>query len=95
MSIQEQWKQIATAEIEELRWAKGLEFVEVAGSEGRPSDCTTGLHKATRLHKAKECTTHPLKQEVHGHFSGEDYEPYEMVYSELYASQLPTVERAL
>jgi hypothetical protein len=47
------------------------------------------------LHKAKELTKQELKEEVYRYFTGEDYEPYEMVYFKLFESQLPIVERAL
>jgi hypothetical protein len=47
------------------------------------------------LHRAKECTKQELKEEVYKYFTGEDYEPYEMVYFKLFESQLPVVERAL
>ncbi len=45
--------------------------------------------------RAKECTKQELKEEVYKYFTGEDYEPYEMVYFKLFESQLPLVERAL
>ena len=32
---------------------------------------------------------------MHKYFTGEDSEPYEMVYFKLFESQLPVVERAL
>ncbi len=53
------------------------------------------LNSATWLHRAKECTKQELKEEVYKYFTGEDYEPYEMVYFKLFESQLPVVERAL
>jgi hypothetical protein len=40
-------------------------------------------------------TKQELKEAVHKYFTGENYEPYEMVYFKLYESQLPVVERAL
>ena len=89
MSIHDQLKQIPQPEIEELGWSKALELAKVAKSEGRRFD------SATWLHKAKGCTKHELKEEVHKYFTGEDYEPYEMVYFKLFESQLPIVERAL
>jgi hypothetical protein len=89
MSIHDHLKEIPTVEIEELGWSKALELAKVAGSEGRHFD------SATWLHKAKGWTKQELKQEVYKYFTGEDYEPYEMVYFELFESQLPTVERAL
>jgi hypothetical protein len=89
MSIHDHLRQIPTAEIESLGWSKALELAKVARSEGRRFD------SATWLHKAKECTKQELKEEVYKYFTGEDYEPYEMVYFKLFESQLPIVERAL
>jgi hypothetical protein len=89
MSIHDHLRQIPTEEIESLGWSKALELAKVARSEGRHFD------SATWLHKAKESTKQQLKEEVYKYFTGEDYEPYEMVYFKLYESQLPVVERAL
>jgi hypothetical protein len=89
MSIHDHLRQIPTAEIEELGWSKALELAKVARSEGRHFDC------ATWLHRAKESTKQELKEAVYKYFTGQDLEPYEMVYFKLYESQLPVVERAL
>lgn len=89
MSIHDHLKSIPTEEIEALGWSKALELAKVARSEGRH------FNSATWLHRAKECTKQELKEEVYKYFTGEDYEPYEMVYFKLYESQLPIVERAL
>jgi hypothetical protein len=89
MSIHDNLRQIPTGEIESLGWSKALELAKVARSEGRHFD------SATWLHKAKECTKEELKEQVYKYFTGEDYEPYEMVYFKLFESQLPIVERAL
>jgi hypothetical protein len=89
MSIHDHLKMIPTAEIEGLGWSKALELAKVARSEGRHFD------SATWLHRAKGSTKQELKEEVYKYFTGEDYEPYEMVYFKLYESQLPTIERAL
>jgi hypothetical protein len=89
MSIHDHLKQIPTPEIEDLGWAKALELAKVARHEGR------GFNSATWLHKAKHATKEELRRDVYKHLTGEEYEPYEMVYFKLYESQLPTVERAL
>jgi hypothetical protein len=89
MSIHDHLKQIPTPEIEDLAWAKALELAKVARHEGR------GFNSAAWLDKAKQSSKQELKREVYKHLTGEDYEPYEMVYFKLYESQLPTVERAL
>ena len=74
MSIHDHLKMIPTAEIEGLGWSKALELAKVARSEGRH------FNSATWLHRAKESTKQELKEEVYKYFTGEDYEPYEMVY---------------
>ena len=89
MSIHDHLRQIPTQEIEQLGWSKALELAKVARSEGRHFD------SATWLHRAKESTKQQLKEEVYKYFTGQDYEPYEMVYFKLYESQLPIIERAL
>jgi len=73
MSIHDHLRPIPAPEIEELGWSKALELAKVARSEGRRFD------SATWLNKAKGWTKEKLKEEVHKHFTGEDYEPYEMV----------------
>jgi hypothetical protein len=89
MSIHDHLRQIPTEEIENLGWSKALELAKVARSQGLRFD------SATWLHKAIECSKEKLREEVHRYFTGEDLEPYEMVYFELFESQLPTVERPL
>jgi hypothetical protein len=89
MSIHDHLPQIPAPEIEDLGWAKAMELAKVARSEGRHFDC------ATWLHTAKQSTKQELKEAVHKYFTGDDYEPYEMVYFKLYESQLPVLERAL
>ena len=63
--------------------------VRMARHKGR------GFNSAAWLDKAKQSSKEELKQEVYKHLTGEEFEPYEMVYFKLYESQLPTVERAL
>jgi hypothetical protein len=89
MSIHDNLRQIPTEEIESLGWSKALELAKVARSQGRRFEC------ATWLHKARESSKEELQKEVHRYFTGEDLEPYEMVYFKLYESQLPVIERAL
>ena len=89
MSIHDHLAQIPAPEIEAPGWSKAMELAKVARSEGRQFDC------ATWLHKAQESTKQELKDAVHKYLTGEDYEPYEMVYFKLFESQLPAVERAL
>ena len=89
MLIRDHLKQIPNPEIEDLGWAKALELAKVARHEGR------GFNSAAWLDKAKQSGKEELKRDVYKHLTGEEYEPYEMVYFKLYESHLPTLERAL
>jgi hypothetical protein len=89
MSIHDHLPQIPTEDIEGLGWSKALELAKIARNEGRRFD------SATWLHRAKDCTKQELKKEVYKYFTGENYEPYEMVCFKLFESQLPIVERAM
>jgi len=89
MSIHDHLKQIPTPEIEDLGWAKALELAKVARHEGRR------FNSAAWLDKAKGASKEELQREVFKHLTGEEYEPYELVYFKLYESQLPILERAL
>lgn len=89
MSIHDHLRQIPAPEIEALGWAKAMELAKVARSEGR------GFDSSGWLRTARQSSKEELKQKVHQYFTGEDFEPYEMVYFKLFETQLPVVERAL
>ncbi len=50
---------------------------------------------ATWLHKARELPKEQFKREVERHLTGQETEPWEIIYFKLYKSQLPVVEQAL
>ena len=52
------------------------------------------LHGATRLHKARVMPKE-FKQEVEKELTGRETEPWEIIYSKLYQSQMPVIERAI
>ena len=64
-------------------------MVKVARRDGAQFDC------ATWLHKAKELPKEEFKREVERHLTGQETEPWEIIYFKLYKSQLPVVEAAL
>ena len=45
--------------------------------------------------KARELRKEEFKREVKRHLTGQETEPWELVYCKLYKSQLPVVEQAL
>jgi hypothetical protein len=64
-------------------------MAKVARRDGRDFDCATWLHKAQELPKDT------FKREVERHLTGQETEPWEIIYFKLYKSQLPVVEQAL
>src|SRR5712672_4847459 len=89
MSIHEHLPPQARRELKEVGWTKGLELAKVARRDGDRFDCATWLHKARELPKEE------FKREVGRHLTGQDTEPWEIIYFKLYKSQLPVLERAL
>ena len=64
-------------------------LAKVARRDGQSFDCATWLHKAQELPKEE------FKREVERHLTGQDAEPWEMLYFKIYKSQLQVIERAL
>ena len=48
-----------------------------------------------KLHKATELPKEEFKREVEKHLTGQDTEPWEIIYFKVYKSQLPVLEQAL
>ena len=57
--------------------------------DGQQFDCATWLHKAQELPKEE------FKREVERHLTGQETEPWEMLYFKMYKSQLAVIEQAL
>jgi hypothetical protein len=75
--------------LQQVGWAKAAELAKVARRDGEQFDCATWLHKAIELPKEG------FKREVEKHLTGQETEPWEIIYFKLYKSQLPVIERAL
>jgi hypothetical protein len=89
MSIHEALPPNAEDELSEVGWAKAVELVRVARSDGEKFDCATWLHKAKKLPKQE------FQQEVHRHLHGPDQERWEILHFKLYASQVLVVDQAV
>jgi hypothetical protein len=89
MSIHEHLPPQARRELKEVGWTKGLELAKVARRDGQEFDCATWLHKARSLPKDQ------FKREVEKELTGRETEPWEIVYSKLYKSQIPVIEQAM
>ena len=89
MAIHENLKKIPKLKLQEVGWSKAVELVKVARRDGEKFDC------ATWLHRAKELSKEEFKRDVEKHLTGEEREPWEIIYFKLYKSQVPVVEQAL
>ncbi len=89
MAIHEHLPRIPKPELKLVGWTKAAELAKVARRDGQRFDSATWLHKARELPKEE------FKREVERHLTGQETEPWEILYFKLYKSQLPVVEQAL
>jgi hypothetical protein len=89
MAIHEHLPRIPKLELNVVGWSKAIELVKVARRDRDQFDC------ATWLHKAKEMPKEEFKQTVERHLTGQETEPWEIIYFKVYKSQLPVIEQAL
>src|ERR1700758_2443778 len=89
MSIHEHLPPQGKKERKKVGYAKGLELAKLARGDGQHFDCATWLHRARQMPKED------FKQEVERVLTGQETEPWEIIYFKLYKSQSPVVERAI
>jgi hypothetical protein len=89
MSIHEHLPPQARRELKEVGWTKGLELAKVARRDGQEFDCATWLHKARSMQKDQ------FKREVERELTGQETEPWEIIYFKLYKTQIPIIEQAI
>src|SRR6266849_10821938 len=89
MAIHEHLPRIPKPELKMVGWTKATELAKVARRDGQRFDCATWLHKARDLPKEE------FKREVDRHLTGQQTEPWEIIYFKVYKSQLPVIEQAL
>jgi hypothetical protein len=89
MSIHEHLPPQARRELKEVGWTKGLELAKVARRDGQHFDC------ATWLHKAREMPKEDFRREVEKELTGKEEEPSELLYFNIYKSQIPVIEQAI
>jgi hypothetical protein len=89
MAIHEQLPKQVHRDLRQVGWAKAAELAKVARRDGQRFDCATWLHKAQELPKEE------FKREVERHLTGQETEPWEMLYFKIYKSQLQVIEMAL
>jgi hypothetical protein len=89
MAIHEHLPRVHKADLNSMGWTKARELVKVVRREGQNFDC------APWVHKARELPREEFKREVEKHLTGQETEPWEIIYFKLYKSQLPVIEQAL
>jgi hypothetical protein len=89
MAIHEQLPRQVHRDLRQVGWTKAAELAKVARRDGQGFDC------ATWLHRAKELPKEVFRQEVERHLTGQETEPWEIIYFKLYKSQIPVIEQAL
>ena len=89
MTIHEHLMRVPKPQLREIGWTKARELVKVARRDGPEFAC------APWVHKAKELPREEFRREVERHLTGRETEPWEIIYFNLYKSQLPVVEKAL
>src|SRR6202035_1241713 len=87
--IHERLPRVAKPDLKSVGWSKAIELAKVARRDSQSFDCATWLHKAKALPKEQ------FKREVERHLTGQEVEPWELLYFKVYKSQLPVIERAL
>ena len=89
MAIHEQLPKVPKPELKLVGWTKATELAKVARRDGQRFDCATWVHKARAMPKEE------FKREVENHLTGQETEPWEIIYFKLYKSQIPVIEQAL
>jgi hypothetical protein len=89
MAIHERLPRVPKPELKLIGWTKAAELAKVARRDGQDFDCATWVHKAQEMPKEE------FKREVDRHLTGQETEPWEIIYFKVYKSQLPVIERSL
>ena len=89
MAIHENLTRIPKPRLREMGWSKAAEMVKVARRDGKTSIVQPGCTKPRSYRKEE------FKREVERHLTGQETEPWELIYFKAYKSQLPVIEQAL
>lgn len=89
MAIHEHLPRISKPDLRLMGWTKARELAKLARREGHKFDC------APWVHKARELPREEFQREVERHLTGQETEPWELIYFKIYKSQMLVVEQAL
>jgi hypothetical protein len=89
MAIHQNLTRIPKPRLREVDVSKAVEMAKVARRDGKAFDCAPWVHKAKEMPRAQ------FEREVEHHLTGQETEPWELIYFKLYKSQLAVIEQAL
>jgi hypothetical protein len=89
MAVHENLTKVPKQQLREIGWRKAAVIAKVARRDGKRFIC------APWVHKAKEMTRAEFERDVEHHLTGQETEPWELIYFKVYKSQLPVIEQAL
>ena len=89
MSIHEHLPPRVRKKLKQVGWTKGLELAKLAPHQGQRFESATWLHKARQMPKAE------FQREVEKELTSKDSEPSELIYFNVYKSQIPIIEQAI
>ncbi len=89
MSIHEHLPLQVRRNLKEVGWSKGLELAKLARKQGQRFESATWLHRARQMPKEE------FKREVEKELTGREEEPSELIYFNVYKSQIPVIEQAI
>ena len=89
MSIHEHLPPQARKELKEVGWTKGWSWQRLRDGTGNASTVQPGCTKPAK------CPRKSFKQEVERELTGQETEPWEIVYFKLYKSQITAVEQVI
>ena len=89
MAIHEELPKRIHGDLRLVGWSKATDLAKVARKDRASFDC------ATWLHKAKELSKEDFKLAVERHLTGQEVEPWEVLYFKIFKSQIPIIEHAL
>jgi hypothetical protein len=89
MSIHEHLPPEIRRDLKDIGWTKGRELAKLARAEGQRFDCAPWVHKARSMPREE------FRRAVEKELTGREEEPSELIYFNVYKSQIPVIEQAI
>jgi len=89
MSIHEHLPPQVRKRLKEIGWTKGRELAKLARRDGQHFDCAPWVHRARAMPRED------FRRAVEKELTGREEEPSELIYFNVYKSQIPVIEQAI